>query len=70
MYLLEPETADQFERGMKTDAADVRQLVPTGQSQAGQPPAAGATMTIFTLVKCDNIKSNVPNHVFQRFSFY
>jgi hypothetical protein len=46
MYLLEPETADQFERGMKTDAADVRQLVPTGQSQAGQPPAAGATMTI------------------------
>jgi len=31
---------------MKTNAADARQLVPTGQSQAGQRRAAGAPMTI------------------------
>jgi len=46
MYLLEPETADQFERSMKNDATKVQPLGPTVQSQAGQPPAAGAAMTI------------------------
>lgn len=47
MYLLELETADQFERGMKNDSSNVRQRVPTAQSQAGQPSALGADTMIF-----------------------
>ena len=47
MYLLEPETAGQFERGMNGHARNARQLAETGQNRSGQPLATDAANIFF-----------------------
>lgn len=49
MCVLEPETADQFERGMKRHATNASGPVEIEQTQSVPPLATGAAKTIFHL---------------------